>query len=179
MRCGLLSCSGTPRLFGVLSFLLLAACGGGSGNNTVDGGQPRGDASVGPLPGGDIDIPNAHPRLWWNAERRSTAEAWFASHPFTPGAVDDAGSATDAAFHYLLTGNMASARSAIEWALAVRVVTTGNGSDIARWDGEGVILVFDWCHDAFTASERNELITRWNTYIEELNAQDWGGVGME
>lgn len=131
------------------------------------------------MPGGSLDIPSQHPRLFFDTERLERARGWFASHGFEPGAVDDASSATDAAFHYLLTGDSASARGAIDWALAVEVNTSGNGSDVARWDGEAVILVFDWCHSALAEQERTTLVTRWNTYIAALNAQDWGGVGME
>ena len=39
--------------------------------------------------------------------------------------------------------------------------------------------MFDWCYDQMTANERSTLITRWNGYIETLNAKDWGGIGME
>lgn len=145
----------------------------------VAGCDCGGGGSSGPPPGGELEIPASHPRLWWNEARLAEARTWFASHPFTPGDVDTAADAIDAAFHTLLTGEESGCRDAIAWALAVRVNTGGNGSDIARWDGEGVILVYDWCHAVMSSGERSELVARWNGYVEALNEQDWGGIGME
>jgi hypothetical protein len=161
--------------------------GGAAGADGTGGSTPQGATGGGPLAGGggqagstgDLVIPSEHPRLFFDAARREQAVAWFAEHPFQPDAVSDGPTATEAALHYLLSGEQASARSAIDWALSVEVNTSGNGSDIARWDGEGVILVYDWCNAALTDSEQSTLLERWNVYLSELNAQDWGGVGME
>ncbi|HVJ18486.1 MAG TPA: heparinase II/III family protein [Polyangiaceae bacterium] len=150
---------------------------GGSAPSTA--GQGGGAGSPGPEPGGVLAIPAEHPRLFFNAERLEGARQWFEQNPFEPGTATDAISATDAALHYLLTGNEDSAASAIAWALSVEVDTSGNGSDIARWDGEAVILVYDWCHAAMSDADRELFVQRWNVYLSELNAQDWGGVGME
>lgn len=153
------------------------ATAGGTGNATA--GTTQGGSLVGPEPGGSLTIPDQHPRLYFNAARLERARAWFRDSSFEAAAASDAASATDAALHYLLAGDEASARSAITWALGVEVDTSGNGSDIARWDGEAVILVYDWCYPALTSAERTTLLERWNGYLRELNQQDWGGVGME
>ena len=118
-------------------------------------------------------IPTGHPRLFFDAARLDRAKQWYASHAFSPD------EAIDQALHYLLTGNATSARRAIDSAMSIRLDVSGTASDEARWDGETVILTYDWCHDQLTADERSTLISRWNGYIEALNAKSWGGVGME
>ncbi len=133
-------------------------------------------------PPGELEIPTAHPRLWWTEERLAGARALFASEPFTPPAsVDNADRAMDVALHHLLSGpsGASSCRLAIDWALSVLVNTDGVASDIARWEGEGVIVVFDWCFDELTVTEQNTLIERWNTYIATLNDKEWGGIDYE
>ena len=128
------------------------------------------------MPPGVLDtnnIPATHPRLFFNTERLTRAKQWFASNPFTPG------DAIERAFHYLLTGNAQSCRSAIADAMSITLDVGGTASDEARWDGEIVILAYDWCNDQMTAAERRTLIGRWNGYIEALNPKEWGGIGME
>ena len=89
-----------------------------------------------------LAIPSSHPRLWWNAERLASARTWYAAHPFTPSSDDRIGMA----FRYLMTGETAYARQAITWALGTTITITGV-SDGARWYGEQVILIYDWCYD--------------------------------
>src|SRR3712207_2843130 len=115
-----------------------------------------------------LSIPTGHPRLWWTAERLAQARAWHATNPFTPRNDDYVGQA----FRYLMTGETQYARRAIRYALGVTLsdsgATTGGSagvSDGARWYGENVILIYDWCYDQMTASERQTLLDRWNTYL--------------
>jgi hypothetical protein len=155
----------------------------GDGGGTIDDGGGGGDAnnpSVGPMPGGTLSIPTSHPRLWWNAQRIATAQAWYSGAGLSaPASVGSAERAIDAAMHHVLTGDAVAARRAIDWALTVTVNTSGVASDAARWDGEAVILVYDWCHAAMTAGERSTMLTRWNGWLAALDAKDWGGIGME
>lgn len=131
---------------------------------------------------GSLTIPQAHPRLWWNAERLSRARAWYASNPFTPSSGDP----LNCALRYVLTGESSYARTAINWLLSYEIPAAQLNpsdpwvsSDQARWNGENAILVFDWCFDQMADSERETVINRWNYYIETLRQKRWGGTGME
>jgi hypothetical protein len=163
------------------ALIALAACTGQLGLDNDGGGNPL-DPDAPPSPDmrpTRIDVPRAHPRLWFDADRLARAKAYFASHPFQPRAVTDANTALDAALHSLLTGDASSCRAAIEWATSVTFRTDGVSSDGARWFGEAVILTFDWCFDAMSADDRALLVERWNGYIQTLNDRPWGGIGME
>jgi hypothetical protein len=158
---------------------------GSGGSTTGTGGSAAGTGgSIGgfggsdPIPPSVLDesrIPTGHPRLFFNAERLAQAKQWFASHPFTP----DEDEPVESALHYLLSGNAQSARRAIDYAMGITFSTGGTASDPARWEGERVILAYDWCYDRMTETERNTLIDRWNGYLEAIIAKPWGGVGME
>lgn len=132
------------------------------------------------IPVGALNIPVAHPRLFFDAVHLQAAQDWYALHPFTPVAnVGDPYRALQAAAHGVITGNATSCRSAIDWAMDVQFSCPGVSCDPARWDGEGAIVTFDWCYDHMTPTERSTFITRWNGYIADLNAKPWGGIGME
>lgn len=150
--------------------LAAPAAGGSAGAPAPETNAP----SPAEVPDG-LTIPTARPRLWWTADRLARAKSWFAAHPFTPR--DDA--PDEQAFHYLMTGTAASCRAAIDHALGVTFSTSGVASDDARWEGENVILAYDWCHDVMTDGERRTLLDRWNGFIEALDAKPWGGPGME
>ncbi|WP_237078133.1 Ig-like domain-containing protein [Myxococcus xanthus] len=129
-----------------------------------------------------LDIPVAHPRVWFTADRLARAQAYFAQHPYTPVAnVQAPEQAIDAAMHSLLTGTQASCRAAIDWAVRTEIPISENtvSSDPARWYGEAVILTYDWCFAHLLPAERTLLVNRWNFAIEALNANPWGGIGME
>jgi hypothetical protein len=130
-----------------------------------------------------LQIPTSHPRLWWTPARLAQARAWYAQNPFTPSSSDRLGQA----FRYLMTGETQYARSAINFALSYTVTdqaanspdpNTGIASDGARWEGENIILIFDWCYDAMTPDERTIILNRWNTYIDNLRKKPWGGPNM-
>lgn len=121
-----------------------------------------------------LEIPTTRPRLWWTPERLAQARAWHASNPVTPRDNDHLGKA----FRYVMTGEAGYARAAIDYAMSVTVRTSGVASNEARWHGEEVILIYDWCYDRMTPAERSTLVERWNGYLDELRKKDWGGPGM-
>lgn len=120
-------------------------------------------------------IPRDHPRLWWNPERLARGRAWAAHKDLHPRDDDRIGQALS----YLLKGDKAEGRRAVDWLLGFTFSTEGVASDPARWQGESAFLIFDWCHDLLTDAQRKLLIDRWNGYLETLDRKEWGGVGME
>ena len=127
-----------------------------------------------------LTIPSAHPRLWWNADRRARAATWIASHPFTPSSSDALG----LAMRCVVTGESSYCQSAVNYAmntLCSNAACTspdpnvGVASDDARWEGENVVLIYDWCYQYFTAAQRQTLIDRWNTYFYNIRQHTWGG----
>jgi len=119
-------------------------------------------------------IPTAHPRLWWTPARITAAGTWLAAHPFTPGG----GNYTDMAFKHVVNGSDCS--TAVNWAAnwtpsAAQVTTTAAGSDDMRGTGESVLLVYDWCFDQFTSTQKTNFIAHWNTWVGNVQQQTWGG----
>jgi hypothetical protein len=130
-----------------------------------------------------LTIPESHPRLWWTPERLQRARAWYAKNHFTPRGDDYVGHA----FRYLMTGDAKTARIAIDYALGLIVQDMaannpdpdrGIASNGARWHGETIALIYDWCYPQITSAERKVLIDRWNTYIDNLTKRRWGGPSM-
>jgi hypothetical protein len=121
-----------------------------------------------------MQIPETHPRLWFNAERLAAARSYYAEHPFTPEATDYVGQA----YRYLMTGETNYGRTAVNWAAGLTMNVSGTSSNDARWYGESAILVYDWCYDQWTAAERSAFIARWNGYLEALRTKSWGGLEM-
>ncbi|MBA3538722.1 MAG: hypothetical protein H0T79_03775 [Deltaproteobacteria bacterium] len=141
--------------------------------------------STSPVPG-EMTIPTDHPRLWFSTpELRARALANFEARygangeSFAPG--DDP---VSNALGYLMTKNAAYARVAIDFAMQVtdaRLEEAGAGvsvSDRFRWDSEAVALIYDWCHDALSDSERSTLLARWNVYVANETSRNWGGPHM-
>lgn len=125
-----------------------------------------------------LTIPSAHPRLWWNAERRARAATWLQTHAFTPSTP------LEQAFRCVVTGEASYCQAAVTYAMNQMCnnaactspdPNVGVASDDARWEGENVILVFDWCYNYFTAAQRTTLINRWNTYFHNIRQHTWGG----
>ena len=132
-----------------------------------------------------MGIPSGHPRLWWNAERIARARSWYQSNSFSPRTSPVEDRAIDNAFLYILTGNAANCRTALDAAtsitfpdLAANSPTQGVASDGARWYGEKVILTYDWCYAHMTQSDKDTLLTRWNFYMDNLRQHSWGGAQM-
>src|SRR5947209_3326191 len=127
---------------------------------------------------GTLVVPSAHPRLWWTPARVTAAQQWYASHPFTPSSSDYIGMA----FKYVVTGDATACQPAVAFANSFIIAGSelaGVASDNARWSGEVVLVVYDWCNDLFTPSDKSTMISKWNNYVSTLNAKSWGGAGME
>jgi hypothetical protein len=124
---------------------------------------------------GALNIPTTRPRIWLTGARLERAKEWWKSNAFTPLPKHEN---YEWALAYMMTGNKAYARHAIDWMLSVEVTTGGVASDPARYNGEQVAIVFDWCYDVMTAVERQTIIDRWSQWLEELNAKMWGGPEM-
>ena len=163
---------------GAANVNMAGVAGVGGVHMTGTGGRPP-PTDIPTLPPGDLmgaNIPMTHPRLFFTPERLERAKQWYASrHTFTPRTDRP----LDQMLHYLLTGNKDSARAAISHALGVTFDTGGTASDGARWEGENVVLAYDWCYPEMTDAERTTLRDRWNAYITTLNGKSWGGIGME
>ena len=122
-------------------------------------------------------IPTSHPRLLFTSEANlQRARTWYTTNQFTPSIKKH----EELALHYLLSGEVTSARTAIDWLMAFdpSVYSEATQSDHARWSGEKAILIFDWCYDQMTIEEKKLIITRWNEFITSRNNRVWGGVDM-
>jgi hypothetical protein len=53
---------------------------------------------------------------------------------------------------------------------------TGVASNAARWYGEGVILVYDLCHDQLTTGQQSGLVSSINTWASYWETQAWGAA---
>jgi len=130
-----------------------------------------------------LSIPSGHPRIWWTPERISRAQQWYAANPFNPGTPgpNNEHRSLENAFVSIVTGNQSYCRAAIDWAMTVMIPQgqlDGVSSDDARWYGEYVVLTFDWCYSALTASEKSTLISRWNGFLDAIRVKEWGGPTM-
>lgn len=130
-----------------------------------------------------ITIPAAHPRIWWTADRIARARTWYQSNPFTPRPDDPMANAT----RCVLTGEATYCQVAVNYAMNQLCSNAacnstdpnyGVAADDARWEGENVITVFDWCYAYFTPTQRATLISRWNTYFANIRLRSWGGPTM-
>jgi hypothetical protein len=165
---------------------------GTPGGYTIVASEPtsgaQGEARVNVISGGatthGLTIPPGHPRLWFTPDRLARARTWLQSHPFTPPTNEDTwGGFSETAMYGLLTDNATGAcTAAANWVMAnyatILPVTGGVACDQCRWNGEQVILVYDWCHDTFTANQRATLMTHINDSLTFWAANDWGGPAM-
>ena len=125
------------------------------------------------LPPSGLAIPAGHPRLLFSSPALLTqARQWFSTTYGVGGFTPD--SHIDYAFSYLMTGNTAHAQVAITWLMAI----PHPGQDQMRWDGENAILVFDWCYDQLTPSQKATALANWTSYTLEANSWSWGGPAM-
>jgi Secretion system C-terminal sorting domain len=126
-------------------------------------------------------IQTAHPRLWFNTDRLAKAKTFYAA---SPGSVPTNQDPIGNAYRYVMTGQANYATAAINWLVAKQlpagqVLPTAIGCDECRYYGEAAALVYDWCYDKMTPTQRSEILTRWNKYFSDVNKQEWGGIGME
>jgi len=124
-----------------------------------------------------LTVPQAHPRIWWNAQRLAAAKTWYNAHPFTPASDDYYG----LAFKYIVMGDTASGNAIVNYITTVWTVpagcATGISCDYYRWD-DHVPVVFDWCYDLFTAQQRTTFIKQYSYWVEVMMTKDWGGLTM-
>jgi hypothetical protein len=121
-----------------------------------------------------LTIPAKHPRLWWTPERLARAKTWLATHPFTPASEDFLGHA----FLHAVKG--ADCSKAINAVMALTIADSefNVASDNVRWNGENVILTYDWCFDQLKPEQRATLLKRWNGYLGKSMLLQYGGPQM-
>ena len=123
-----------------------------------------------------INIPSGHPRLWFtSAESLNQARHWYETNQITPGADDYLAQA----FVSVMTETPGSCQQAVDYANNVVIDVGGTASNSARWYGETVLLIYDWCYSQFTPEERAQFTLNWNTWQQTLNTKLWGNEGME
>lgn len=115
-----------------------------------------------------------HPRLWFNAARLAQAKTWFSGHSFTPSSGDYIAQA----LYDLLSGTTTYTSTLVNWALSYNMPTSGAACDQCRWDGEALILVYDWEYPNLTSEQKSTLISNYNSWITHWMSQSWGGPTM-
>ncbi|WP_395375781.1 hypothetical protein [Marinicella sp. W31] len=124
----------------------------------------------------DLTLPNTHPRLWFTSEAElKQAREWYQNNPTNPNNDDYLG----LAFRGLMTQSTSDCQQAKEHAMDIEIDISQISSDSARWYGETALLIYDWCHDSFTNTEKDTFTQNWNLWQTELNNKPWGGDGME
>jgi hypothetical protein len=127
-----------------------------------------------------VTIPANHPRLFWTPARVAQAQAWWATHSFTPSGSDQF-AMLDYLLAYEATGNATYCTTAINTAMGVSPASCASpsnaGCDTARWWGEAALLTYDWCYSQMSASQRSTFVSNWNTWLMGISQQGWGGVG--
>lgn len=145
------------RLFLLAAFLLFVSSV--SAQTTYDG----------------ITIPATHPSLWQTSGNAAQISTWCTNHPFTPGGTDYLGMA----FHDLCTGTTTYTATWYAWASAYSMTVVGTACDACRWDGESLVVGFDWEYNNLSSGQRSTLISAYNTWISHWQTQCWGGVIAE
>jgi hypothetical protein len=137
-----------------------------------------------------LNIPTSHPRLFWNAGRITTAQAWvkntsYAGLTTSPRPLDD----YDVAFTCFVMNVSAACTQAITDAVSFTPSSAnggGTGDDSMRGLGEQQILIRDWlspgCGRASCLSSGQIATFDTNWSVWQLNqdapTQTWGNVGM-
>lgn len=127
-----------------------------------------------------LNIPAGHPRNWYgNAARLTQAQAHYQSTPFT--LTGDATSQNfGRALRSVLTGNNADCDQAVTYLDAWRAPAgIGGFRDATRQQGEGLLLIYDWCHHRLTPAQISSLVTLWNGYMDRDNGDDFANQGSE
>jgi hypothetical protein len=146
---------------------------GATSSNTIDG----------------LHIPSGHPRLFWNAGRVATAQAWIKSSGYAglnttfPRPFDD----YDMAFTCFIMNDSGACSQVISDAVGWNMTcSSGAGCDPMRGNGEWIMLVRDWlapgCGKAqcLTSSQAATLDANWSIWQanQDNPVQTWGNVGM-
>jgi hypothetical protein len=137
-----------------------------------------------------LNIPTGHPRLFWNAGRVTTAQAWVKSASyaglttnFRP--LDD----YDVAFTCFVMNVSAACTQAITDAVSFSPSSpngAGTGDDSMRALGEQRILIRDWLYpgcgkaSCLASGQVATFDTNWSLWQSNQDAptQTWGNVGM-
>lgn len=148
---------------------------------TRDSTPPPDDGSTACTPGSGgsvfgMTIPTDHPRILFDGAHLAKAKAWWSAHTPTVKSDDYLGLAMQG----LLADDAASCASAITWAKAqsAGMRTDGTACDDCRWDGENIILVYDWCFSHLDAASKSALEASTDAWIDHWRTQSWGGVPM-
>ncbi|GAB4565908.1 MAG: hypothetical protein Tsb0020_17120 [Haliangiales bacterium] len=186
-----------------LIIALHLGCGGGSGaEGTNPSAEPRsanGELLSADVPRAklveipntsvtfkDIEVPAAHPRLWWTQETLATAKAWHKRVGWEPSgkpelSIHDGRLAVDNAMMYLFTREPAYARRAIAWAklalAAIEPVDFDDGAGTCnecRWYARDLLLTLDWCYDQLSEAEWQRFYQSLNRVIPRWNTASWG-----
>jgi hypothetical protein len=137
-----------------------------------------------------LSIPANHPRLFWNAARVATAQAWAKSKNY-PGVITDFRPLDyyDLAFTCFVMNNATACSTVIADAVAITPSSssgTGVGDDIMRRNGEWVMIVRDWLApgcgkvQCLTTVQASTIDSHWSIWQANQDApiQTWGNVGM-
>lgn len=125
-----------------------------------------------------LELPAGHPRLWYgNAERLQQARDYYQANPFTPSGSDLSRLNLARALRGVLTTNDADCDQAVAHLAGWQV--SGNFRDALRQQGDALLLIYDWCHHRLSPSQIDTLVTRWNGYLDQDNADPFANQGSE
>lgn len=137
-----------------------------------------------------LNIPSNHPRLFWNAGRIATAQAWVKSTGYSGVTTDFRPfDYYDLAFTCYIMNNATACSTVIADAVAFTPSSssgTGVGDDNMRRNGEWIMIVRDWlapgCGKAqcLTTQQASTIDANWSIWQANQDApiQTWGNVGM-
>jgi hypothetical protein len=137
-----------------------------------------------------LNIPSNHPRLFWNAGRIATAQAWVKSTGYSGVTTDFRPfDYYDLAFTCYIMNNPTACSTVIADAVAFTPSSssgTGVGDDNMRRNGEWIMIVRDWlapgCGKAqcLTTQQASTIDANWSVWQANQDApiQTWGNVGM-
>ncbi len=132
-------------------------------------------AAFQPIPAGTFKGQPAHPRILWTPERLARAKRWISETGYLPKHGND--EILEAAFYYAVTKDSDSGKLAVGFLAKALKDKVLEHDDHVRWNGELVMLVYDWCYDLIPEAQRQELISYVDHWFDHWNHEDWGGVG--
>jgi hypothetical protein len=133
-----------------------------------------------------LTIPEAHPRLWWTADRLAQAQNWVAkTHYAGLTATDRPLDMYDVLFTCYVMNVQAACTAVLNNTVAFNPdgatpgsCTTQAGCDAIRVYGEGALLGYDWVYSKLTESQRSAFVSNWNTWMTNQKNQTWGNENM-
>jgi hypothetical protein len=127
-----------------------------------------------PIPDGVFKPTTSHPRIFWTPERLASAKKWVADTHYTPARDND--EVINNAFLYAVTKDANAGKVALAYLKQVMDDKLIEHDDRVRWNGELLVLVYDWCYDLIPEAQRTALVTYINTWFDHWNHEDWGGI---